>query len=74
MVFYSTDCNIGVALSVAAPKSSGSPTFDEWLRTFDPSTAAVRYFICNGYIILLDIKKNLEVNLMNERAYLPFYI
>lgn len=29
----------GVALSLAAPKSAGSSTFDEWLKTFDPSTA-----------------------------------
>lgn len=29
----------GVALSEAVPKSSGTTAFDEWLKTFDPSTA-----------------------------------
>ena len=35
------DYNIGVALSVAAPNSSGSTAFDEWFKTFDPSTEEV---------------------------------
>ncbi len=52
---------IGVVLSAAAPKSLKSTAFDEWLKTFDPSTAVVNLYTLL-FICFLELKKMQSIN------------